>query len=159
MGRLAPNLNIITPNCLKVDKAMIFFISVSNMATVPAINIVVAPIRRRDFNTMGCDLIKLKNRKTKNTPAVTRVEEWTRADTGVGAAMAAGSHLLNGICALLVQAAILRRKARVRLDGLVFIIIQCPWFTHNAILRRIKTSPIRLVKAVMIPAARDLGFW
>jgi hypothetical protein len=33
------------------------------------------------------------------------VEECTRADTGVGAAMAAGSHLENGICALFVIAA------------------------------------------------------
>ena len=36
---------------------------------------------------------------------MTSVEEWTRADTGVGAAMAAGSHLENGICALFVIAA------------------------------------------------------
>lgn len=42
---------------------------------------------------------------SKNTPAVTRVDECTRADTGVGAAIAAGSHLENGICALLVIAA------------------------------------------------------
>lgn len=41
----------------------------------------------------------------RNTPAVTRVEEWTRADTGVGAAIAAGNHLEKGICALLVRAA------------------------------------------------------
>lgn len=38
-------------------------------------------------------------------PAVTRVDEWTSAETGVGAAMAAGSQLENGICALLVIAA------------------------------------------------------
>lgn len=36
---------------------------------------------------------------------MTRVDEWTRADTGVGAAIAAGSHLENGICALLVHPA------------------------------------------------------
>lgn len=34
------------------------------------------------------------------------MEEWTKEETGVGAAMAAGSHAENGICALLVQAAI-----------------------------------------------------
>jgi hypothetical protein len=33
------------------------------------------------------------------------VEEWTKADTGVGAAIAAGNHLENGIWALLVIAA------------------------------------------------------
>jgi len=35
---------------------------------------------------------------------VTRVEEWTSADTGVGAAIAAGNHAEKGICALLVHA-------------------------------------------------------
>jgi hypothetical protein len=40
---------------------------------------------------------------------VTRVEEWTRADTGVGAAIAAGNQEENGICALFVQAEIIRR--------------------------------------------------
>lgn len=34
------------------------------------------------------------------------MEEWTSADTGVGAAMAAGNHLEKGIWALLVIAAI-----------------------------------------------------
>ena len=38
-------------------------------------------------------------------PAVTRVEEWTREDTGVGAAIAAGSQAENGIWALLVRLA------------------------------------------------------
>jgi hypothetical protein len=45
------------------------------------------------------------NRISRYTPAVTRVDEWTKADTGVGAAMAAGSQAENGICALLVEAA------------------------------------------------------
>ena len=36
---------------------------------------------------------------------------------------------------------------------------QCPKFKHMAILIRINTSPIRFVRAVIIPAARDLGFW
>ena len=42
----------------------------------------------------------------RNTPAVTKVDECTSADTGVGAAIAAGNHLENGIWALLVIAAI-----------------------------------------------------
>lgn len=33
----------------------------------------------------------------RNTPAVTSVDECTKADTGVGAAMAAGSQLEKGI--------------------------------------------------------------
>lgn len=36
---------------------------------------------------------------------MTNVDECTRADTGVGAAIAAGNQLENGICALLVMAA------------------------------------------------------
>ena len=43
-------------------------------------------------------------RINKYTPAVTRVEEWTSADTGVGAAIAAGNHAEKGIRALLVHA-------------------------------------------------------
>jgi len=44
---------------------------------------------------------------SKKTPAVTSVEECTKAETGVGAAIAAGSHAENGIWALLVMAAII----------------------------------------------------
>jgi len=38
-------------------------------------------------------------------PAVTSVEEWTSAETGVGAAIAAGSQLIKGNWALFVIAA------------------------------------------------------
>lgn len=46
-----------------------------------------------------------ENRINRYTPAVTSVEEWTRADTGVGAAIAAGSQAENGTWALFVIAA------------------------------------------------------
>lgn len=49
-----------------------------------------------------------KKRINRNTPAVTKVDEWTSADTGVGAAIAAGNQAENGICALLVIAAIVK---------------------------------------------------
>lgn len=45
-----------------------------------------------------------------NTPAVTKVEEWTREDTGVGAAIAAGSQEEKGSWALLVIPAIIIKK-------------------------------------------------
>lgn len=51
----------------------------------------------------------LKRTKSQ-TPAVTRVELCTKALTGVGAAMAAGSHLVNGICALLVKVTTKNKK-------------------------------------------------
>lgn len=51
MGKSRPNLDIITPSCLKVDKAMIFFISHSAIALIPAINMVkVAMIRSALLN-------------------------------------------------------------------------------------------------------------
>lgn len=97
----------------------------------------------------------------RNTPAVTRVDEWTRAETGVGAAIAAGSHLENGIWALLVRAAraMARRRGGEKFVGSVCKIIQWPWLSIQAIERRMRASPIRFVRAVIIPAASDFGFW
>jgi hypothetical protein len=102
-----------------------------------------------------------KNRIKRNTPPVTRVEEWTKAETGVGAAIAAGNHLEKGICALLVQAAMVIKMIWNGILGVahMWIIFQCPWSKLRAIEIRIITSPIRLVKAVIIPAPRDLGDW
>lgn len=47
VGKFILNLNIITPNWLSVDKAMIFFISVSLKAIIPLINIVRADLKSR----------------------------------------------------------------------------------------------------------------
>lgn len=44
IGRLSARLVIIIPNWLKVDKAMIFFMSHSDRALIPAINMVVVEI-------------------------------------------------------------------------------------------------------------------
>lgn len=41
-------VDIITPSCLRVDRAMIFFRSHSTMAAIPAISIVREAIRRRE---------------------------------------------------------------------------------------------------------------
>ncbi len=76
--------------------------------------------------------------------------------------MAAGSHLENGICALFVIAAII--IAIICISLFVFvksicIMFQCPCDSVQAIDRRIATSPIRFVNAVIRPAPRDLGFW
>lgn len=90
------NDTIITPNWDKVDKATIFLISISAQAQNPAIIIVALPKANIHSN-----LKKLK-RINKYTPAVTKVEECTRALTGVGAAIAEGNHEEKGIWALLV---------------------------------------------------------
>lgn len=96
-----------------MESAIIFFISHSVIAESPAINVVsVAKIRRVGANHFERER-NLWNRNRRNTPAVTRVEEWTNAETGVGAAIAAGSHLENGICALLVIAAVIIVSARI----------------------------------------------
>ena len=71
--------------------------SISAQAQNPAINIVALPIGSIHSN------LNLLNRISRYTPAVTRVEEWTRALTGVGAAMADGSQDEKGIWALLVM--------------------------------------------------------
>lgn len=84
---------------------MIFFKSVSRFAPIPAINIVKIEIIINGFLTPQIFIGSL-NRINKYTPAVTRVEEWTRAETGVGAAIAAGNQAEKGIWALFVQAAI-----------------------------------------------------
>lgn len=92
-----------------MDKATTFLKSVSKFATNPAINIVVKPTTKmtgsKGLGIMGW------NRIIKKTPAVTKVEEWTKAETGVGAAMAAGSQAEKGICALLVIALKIINKA------------------------------------------------
>jgi hypothetical protein len=90
---LAPTATNISPSCLRVERATIFFISVSVKAENLAINIVNMPINNK--NSLK-EIIGLK-RIIKYTPAVTKVEECTKADTGVGAAIAAGSHDEKGI--------------------------------------------------------------
>ncbi len=89
------------------------------------------------------------------------MEEWTRADTGVGAAIAAGSQLEKGICADFVEAAIIIKipKSGSLLSFHIDIMDQCPKFNIRAIASKIITSPTRFISAVIIPAAKDLGFW
>lgn len=87
---------------------------------------------------------------------MTRVEECTNADTGVGAAMAAGSHADRGICALLVILAI-TKSVRAMVASLVHVLLSVlklniPMLIQMAMVRRIATSPSRFVRAVNILA-------
>lgn len=92
VGWFSPIIVIIKPNWLVVDNAMIFLISCWVVAAAAANMVVVAPRIRQVvsasslFCMIGCRRI---NRKI---PATTIVLEWSRADTGVGPSMAAGSH-------------------------------------------------------------------
>lgn len=85
------------PSWLRVDSAIIFFMSHSVVALMPAINIVDTATNSSSVLNKGSVVRNWKKRMVRKIPAVTRVDECTSADTGVGAAIAAGSQLENGI--------------------------------------------------------------
>lgn len=98
-------------------------------------------------------------RRSINTPAVTKVEEWTKAEIGVGAAIAIGSQAENGNCALFEQAANIR-KISTSIEYSEFILnLQFEDKVIIPIDKRIKISPIRLLNKVMVPDAADGKFW
>ena len=88
------------------------------------------------------------------------MDEWTKADTGVGAAIAAGNHLENGIWALLVIAAIKIDKQIIEdiEEDQRLKIYQLALLSANPIDNSNIASPMRFVRAVIIPAPKDLGF-
>lgn len=99
------------------------------------------------------------NRIIKNTPAVTKVDEWTKAEIGVGAAIAAGNQAENGNWALLVQEAI---NIKIKINFEFFLIIkkdQDEDIRINEMEIIIKASPTRLDSIVIDPDAPDFGFW
>lgn len=49
LGRFIPILLIITPNCLRVERAITFLRSHSARAFIPAMNIVIVAAHRRDW--------------------------------------------------------------------------------------------------------------
>lgn len=91
----------INPICLNVDKAIIFFISFSLTAFIPLTNIDNKHKLTIKFEFVFVKKLLIK-RNIINNPAVTRVELWTIAEIGVGAAIAIGNHDINGYCALFV---------------------------------------------------------
>lgn len=133
-----------TPNCDKVLKATIFLISISAQAQKPAITIVTEP------NTINHSVLKLLKRISKQIPAVTNVEECTKALTGVGAAIAAGNQEEKGNWALLVIA--------VKISKRVTEYEQLPGNNLRDKRTNKKPSPKRLVKAVIMPLLRDFRF-
>jgi len=75
VGILRAMVAIIKPSCLSVERAIIFFKSFSAIADVPAINMVVVAVRSKAGLIRGRCCRVGKNRISKKTPAVTRVEE------------------------------------------------------------------------------------
>lgn len=101
-----PIIKIIIINliCLIVENAIIFFKSKDRQPAILLRSIVKIEILRKiklnvEFLIIGSIFIN------KITPAVTKVDEWTNAETGVGAAMAFGSQAEKGSWALFVKAA------------------------------------------------------
>jgi len=118
--------------------------------------IVKVPVQIRPVSpTVG---ILDSNRINRYTPAVTKVEECTKEDTGVGAAIAAGNQALNGICALLVQEARVITQARETLASLNLPhLIKLADTPQNNMPKAVKiiASPVRLLTNVKIPALND----
>lgn len=91
-GRSSPIVTIINPSWLDVEKAIIFLMSFCVRAHVAANKVDKAPKHRHRVRavwllvSMGCV------RMSRKIPATTIVLEWSRAETGVGPSMAAGSH-------------------------------------------------------------------
>lgn len=98
---------------LKVDNAIIFFISCSHIAAILAYTAVNDEINIREWEHTGW--LKFIIRRSIYTPAVTKVDEWTRAEIGVGADIAAGSQAEKGNWALFDIAAIINITIIIKL--------------------------------------------
>ena len=105
--------------------------------------------------------MRFEYRIIRYKPAVTRVEEWTNAEIGVGAAIARGSHGENGKMALLVIK--VKVKKRVIREGTTKGVNQDPREGEeniiNGIVIKNKQSPIRFIRTVNRPEVIELWFW
>lgn len=86
------------------------------------------------------------------------MEEWTKAEIGVGAAIADGSHVINGNCALFVIAAIMIKKEMGREDWKLYLNEIC-FNIEFEIKIMINISPKRFVIMVIVPEAIAFLFW
>lgn len=88
--------------CLIVENAITFFMSISMLASIPpkinVLSLITINILFKDSS-----VINFLSFMFKKIPAVTRVDECTIAEMGVGADIAAGSQDDIGIWALLVR--------------------------------------------------------
>lgn len=85
-------VTIISPSWLDVEKAMIFLISFCVRAQVAANSVDSAPKQRQRVRAVWLVESMGWMRMSRKIPATTMVLEWSRAETGVGPSMAAGSH-------------------------------------------------------------------
>lgn len=91
-GRFSPIVTIISPSWLDVEKAMIFLMSFWVRAHVAANRVDRAPRHRQAVRAVWLVASRGCMRMSRKIPATTMVLECSRADTGVGPSIAAGSH-------------------------------------------------------------------
>lgn len=91
-GRFSPMVTIISPSWLDVEKAIIFLMSFCVRAQVAANSVDIAPKQRHSVRAVLLLVSKGWVRISRKIPATTIVLECSRAETGVGPSMAAGSH-------------------------------------------------------------------
>jgi hypothetical protein len=158
-GPTSAQLVIISPRCLSVDKATTFFKSFSKSAINPAKIIVTIPLINNIIKAELFSIKNLENRTTKNTPAVTSVDECTREEIGVGAAIAAGNQFLKGNWALLVKLPKISNKTKASGTKNIFSIktLFLNIKLEKTIIRN--PSPRRFVRAVFILALQEEEFW
>ncbi len=70
-----------------------------NRPTEAAKKAVVAPMKVTKAAACGASWNRGEQRQTRNTPAVTMVAAWIRAETGVGPSIASGNQVCSPICA------------------------------------------------------------
>lgn len=87
------------------------------------------------------------------------MDEWTKAEIGVGAAIAMGSQAENGNCALFEQAAIIKNNKIIREYSWFILNLQLEDMVIIPIDNKIRISPIRFLRRVIVPEAADEKFW
>lgn len=140
------NLNRINPIWDKVEKAIAFLKSIIDKANIPAkknvsnLNIII---------NIWTSLIKKKYSIFINIkiPAVTKVDEWTKEEIGVGADIAKGSQTPKGIWHLLVI-----KPKKIIKNIIIFKFIKLKFIFNDIIIEQKIiniASPIRLKKKVI----------
>ena len=107
-GNPTDTVRAISLTCDSVDKATIFLRSLQYRALTllrTSEYLASTPIITRLMGDRTCP-----TRISTKTPAATRVDECTKEDTGVGAAIASGSHAVQGNSALFVKAPMVKSQ-------------------------------------------------
>lgn len=149
--------NIIKPTCLRVEKATISFKSNLLIAIKPPI--IRVPKDKIKRKVLYKKLNTWLKRNIIWTPAVTKVDECTREDTGVGAAMALGSQKEKGNWALLVREAKSKKKHVHKVKYLKVKTLNLKFSNDRQIEIITKQSPNRLVNKAAILLCNLLTLW